>query len=252
MLQPSSNQPDSPRLQGLKFSPPVPRGKPPGNLGEVSGTEEKGPPPGPPEWIFRARNLDELEKLAFDNCTLCARARSRKGFLFGRGKEDRPDAMIVLDPQSEKVFKDGNFPRDVEREWLSELLNSGIKLDEKNVYVTPSIKCVLPRTDGVTHRAMTCCGYLAIRQASLLRPLAVASFGKTAAGVMSMSRMPLGILRAMRRVELSQDNWKSGLWMTFGLNHICSKGSVARRAYLDMKSMASEIRKIKLGMEPGT
>jgi DNA polymerase len=209
-----------------------------------------GPPIEAPEWALKAASLDELEKEAA-RCTLCTLCQGRKAFFFGRGKALRPDVMFVVSPPGKAAAKEGRFPAGKEGALLSSLVTSGFKKDEKDVYVTPAVKCAADSPSELPRRALACCRFIALRQAQLVAPRAVVAFGKDAARVMSGVDRPLGVLRKLGRLKLSGGGWLAGLWMTYGLDRMLATDQVREQAWEDLRRMAASLRRRPGGSSGG-
>jgi uracil-DNA glycosylase family 4 len=220
----------------------VARGAPPGEAGKTPVPPPDAPADGPvperPDWILRAGNLRELERDAA-KCSLCPLCRARKGFLFGRGLDQRPALMFVVGPQGRAAVREGAFPPGKEGELLSALIERGFKVDAGRVYVTPAVKCAADFAGAVSARARQCCGYIARRQAELLAPGAVVALGEDAGRVMAGRDLPVGILRRLKRLELPSGKGKAPLWITYGLDHMLAADAVKTEAWNDLRPLAS-------------
>lgn len=130
------------------------------------------------EQLTEVSELDAVREAALV-CTKCPLHKTRTKVVFGEGKVDRPDLMIIGEGPGANEDKEGRPFVGRAGQLLNKMLE-GIELTREDVYIANVVCCRPPKNrDPEPNEVANCIEYL-VRQIRLVQPKAIMLVGKVA------------------------------------------------------------------------
>ena len=176
--------------------------------------------------INMPNELKELEEIC-KKCTLCDLSKFRTNVVFGEGN---PNAKLMFIGEAPGEMEDKTGRPFVGRagKLLTKIINTVLKMDRSEVYITNIVKCRPPNNRVPTiEEAETCKPYL-LKQIDIIDPEILVCLGKTAFMYLLNSDMPISKVRG----QIFEYKGKKVI-PTFHPSYLLRNPSAKKEAYKD-------------------
>ncbi len=189
-----------------------------------------------------AQSLDDLSQ-EVSCCDRCSLATARCGSVVGSGLA--PVRLLVVGDWLSfadvvDLEQQPNFG--AEQDLMLDRMFGAIRLPKKDIYVTNSIKCIVPGGQQPDFAAVQTCYRYLVRQITLLEPELILVMGLLPARIMLKSKAPLVRLRArLHQFTVPDDGRKIPLVVTYHPSFLLRNPEMKKATWEDLKYVARQL-----------